>query len=331
MPAPPGTSPGSQRSTRSSSVSRPSPASCSTTVATKVFVTLPTRKRSRGRIGRRVARFSYPLTSRMECRPSRTSAIAPGAPLPATASSACCSSARSRRWVPALAVVAVVAAASVASASAPMRAIWAWCPGMWSAPSVGLLVAVRDVDDAFDRARGARREAEQPGGGERAGRVDEDEDLAPGVPAVERVRHVSGAAAGVAPERAARLADLLQAEPIRVVWAELSGRDGRPHQLKQVRAKQASAEEGAKEAGQGAGVGHERAGGPLHRRAADGDVLQRAEEVAVRVPPGDAGFRGQARGPQAQAREDAAAQLAGERVSCRRLDDETQDVVVGVR
>src|SRR4051794_8658085 len=47
MSAAPGTSPGSQRSTVSSSVSLPSPASCSTTVATNVLVTLPTRKRSR--------------------------------------------------------------------------------------------------------------------------------------------------------------------------------------------------------------------------------------------------------------------------------------------
>jgi len=44
---------------------------------------------SRGRIGRLVARFSYPLARRTECRPARTSAIAPGAPLATTASSAC--------------------------------------------------------------------------------------------------------------------------------------------------------------------------------------------------------------------------------------------------
>src|SRR3954471_8113744 len=123
MFAAPGTSPGSQRATVSSSASVPSPASCSTTVATKVLVTLPTRKRSRGRIGRRVARFLYPLTSRSERRPSRTSAIAPGAPLLTTASSACWSLARSGRWGAALAVAAGVAATRVAAASAARRAL----------------------------------------------------------------------------------------------------------------------------------------------------------------------------------------------------------------
>jgi hypothetical protein len=46
-----GTTPGSQRSTVSSSESFPSATSWRTTVATKVFVTLPMRKRSVARMG----------------------------------------------------------------------------------------------------------------------------------------------------------------------------------------------------------------------------------------------------------------------------------------
>ncbi len=51
MLCPFGTSPGSQRSTESSSESLPSPTSWRTTVATNDFVTLPIRKRSVARIG----------------------------------------------------------------------------------------------------------------------------------------------------------------------------------------------------------------------------------------------------------------------------------------
>jgi hypothetical protein len=52
-----GTSPGSQRSTESVRRSLPSPTSWRTTVATKVLVMLPMRKRSVARMGVFVFRF----------------------------------------------------------------------------------------------------------------------------------------------------------------------------------------------------------------------------------------------------------------------------------
>src|SRR4051812_854332 len=88
MCRPPGTNPGSQRSTSSWSVSLCSPTSWRTTVATNVFVSLPTRKRSLARIGVRRVRFPYPLARRTVRFPFRTTTIAPGTPAATTASSA---------------------------------------------------------------------------------------------------------------------------------------------------------------------------------------------------------------------------------------------------
>src|SRR3954468_14889321 len=88
MCRPPGPSPGSQCPTLSASVSLRSPTSWRTTVDTNVFVSLPTRKRSLGRIGVRRARFPYPLARRTVRFPFRTTTIAPGTPAATTASSA---------------------------------------------------------------------------------------------------------------------------------------------------------------------------------------------------------------------------------------------------
>ena len=75
-----GTSPGSHRSTGSSSASRPSPASWSITVARNVFVTLPIRKWSSTRIGRFRRRSAYPAApARAPCS-SWIATSAPGAP-----------------------------------------------------------------------------------------------------------------------------------------------------------------------------------------------------------------------------------------------------------
>src|SRR3954447_4903358 len=175
--------------------------------------------------------------------------------------------------------------------------------------SVALLVAGGSVDQVLYRSRGPRRKAEQPGRGERAGRVDENHDLTAAVPAVERVGHISGTAAGVAPARAARLRLTLQAEAVRVSGPELRGRDRRLHQPQKIGAKEASAEQRAIEAGDVVGVRDERAGGPLDRRAADRHVLERTEEVPMRVALRDARLRREARRPQAQRREDPAFKL----------------------
>src|SRR3954451_4242884 len=88
MRRPPGTSPGSQRPTLSASVSLRSTTSWRTTVATNVFVSLPTRKRSLARIGVRGARFPYPLARCTLRFPFRTTTMAPGTPAATTASSA---------------------------------------------------------------------------------------------------------------------------------------------------------------------------------------------------------------------------------------------------
>src|SRR4051794_1067894 len=88
------------------------------------------------------------------------------------------------------------------------------------APWVGLLAAVRGVDQAVDGVRSAGWEAEEASGREPAGRVDENDDLTAAVLAVEGVGHVSRAAAGVAPEGAARLGQLLQPEPVGVAGSE---------------------------------------------------------------------------------------------------------------
>src|SRR6516165_5525742 len=80
MLPPLGTSPGSQWPTVSPSDSRCSATSCSTTVATKVLVTLPTRTRSPGAMGVCVATSARPLVATVTRPPWRTSPIAPGTP-----------------------------------------------------------------------------------------------------------------------------------------------------------------------------------------------------------------------------------------------------------
>src|SRR5215471_16649948 len=80
MLPPLGTSPGSHRPTVSLSASRCSATSCSTTVATKVFVTLPTRTRSPAAMGVCVAMSARPLVATVTWLPWRASPIAPGTP-----------------------------------------------------------------------------------------------------------------------------------------------------------------------------------------------------------------------------------------------------------
>src|SRR5215471_2699148 len=80
MLPPLGTSPGSHRPTVSLSASRCSATSCSTTVATKVFVTLPTRTRSPAAIGVPVATSARPLVATVTWLPCRSYPIAPGTP-----------------------------------------------------------------------------------------------------------------------------------------------------------------------------------------------------------------------------------------------------------
>src|SRR3954463_1164385 len=104
----------------------------------------------------------------------------------------------------ALAVATVVAATRVASASAATRAILACALGMLVVLlRFGLLAAVRGLNQAVNGVRSADWEAEQSGGGERPGRVDENDELAAAVLAVEGVCHVPGTAAGVPPQRPA--------------------------------------------------------------------------------------------------------------------------------
>src|SRR5437773_1531721 len=108
------------------------------------------------------------------------------------------------------------------------------------------LAAVRGLNQVVDRIRCPLREAEEleavygsgEGGG---GGVDEDDDLAAAVLAVEGVRHVAGTGAGVAPDGAALLVQLLQAEPVGEAGC---GGDHRLHRPQQVRAKEAAAQEG---------------------------------------------------------------------------------------
>ena len=83
---PSGTRPGSHRSTVSSSLSRCSPTSWSTTTATKVFVMLPVRKRSRAWSDTRSCSTARPLASSRREEPSSTSTRAPGAPASTTES-----------------------------------------------------------------------------------------------------------------------------------------------------------------------------------------------------------------------------------------------------
>src|SRR2546421_214865 len=82
------------------------------------------------------------------------------------------------------------------------------------------------------------------------------------------------------------------------------GGNQRLHDPEEVRAQEAAAEEGAVEAGEVVGVRQESAGSPQDGRAANADVLERAEEVSVRVASGDPRTVGQGGRPQAQWRDD---------------------------
>src|SRR3954469_11150567 len=84
--SPSGTTPGSHRATVSWSVSLCSATSCRTTVATSVFVMLPTRKRSLARIRVPGLTLPLPLVRRTVRSRSRTSSTAPGAPAATTRS-----------------------------------------------------------------------------------------------------------------------------------------------------------------------------------------------------------------------------------------------------
>jgi hypothetical protein len=72
----------------SSSRRRPSAASWRTTVATNIFVTLPTRKRSPACIFTRASTFAYPAVAVRVRFPSRAYASAPGTPADTTRSTA---------------------------------------------------------------------------------------------------------------------------------------------------------------------------------------------------------------------------------------------------
>ena len=89
---PPGTTPGSHRSTGSSSRRPALPTSCSTTAATNVLVMLPIRNRACRGTGRRLPTSASPLTPRQGPRSSWTCARAPTAPVATTSSSRRCSS-----------------------------------------------------------------------------------------------------------------------------------------------------------------------------------------------------------------------------------------------
>src|SRR3954447_26016884 len=90
------------------------------------------------------------------------------------------------------------------------------------------------------------------------------------------------------------------------------------------------AEQRPEEAREVVGVRHERPGGPDDRGTGEAYVLERAQEITVRVVSGNARPGVEARRAQARRLEDPPAQFCTERLPRRGLDDQAEDVVVGV-
>src|SRR4051794_11555536 len=199
------------------------------------------------------------------------------------------------------------------------------CRGLLS-PAVG------GLDQAVDRVSRAVRRAEAPeavarGRAKRMGAVDEDDDLSGAVLAAESARRVAGHRARVSPDGAAAGRYLLETEPV----GEQRRRAGdRLHGAQLGRSEQVAAEQRPEEAREVLGVRHECPGGPDDRGTPDAYVLERAQEIAVRVLSGNARSSVEARGAQVQRLEDPPTQLRTERLSRRRLDDQAEDVVIRV-